>query len=91
MGKDAGPCSEGQQTIETLNFFGGWLEEQLLGTLQKLSELRLEKIRLADKNLVLSVGGYVGEYTRAEIECVQSKGKIFAGSRKAACFDSLEL
>jgi hypothetical protein len=41
----------------------------------KLDELHKRKIDLADRVLVLNVGGYVGESTRSEIEYAQTHGK----------------
>lgn len=64
--------STGQSDAE---IFAGWPEERVLETLQKLAELHFEKIRLADEILVLNVGGYVGQSTRAEIEFAQGLGK----------------
>jgi len=40
-----------------------------------LDELHLRKIDLADKVMILNVGGYIGNSTRAEIEYAESKGK----------------
>lgn len=40
-----------------------------------LDELHKRKIDLADRVLVLNVGGYIGESTRSEIEYAQNLGK----------------
>jgi len=42
---------------------------------QMLDELHLRKIDLADEVMILNVGGYIGNSTRAEIEYAGSKGK----------------
>ena len=39
-----------------------------------LSRVHLQKVALADEVLVVDVGGYVGESTRAEIEHARSLG-----------------
>lgn len=41
-----------------------------------LDELHKRKIDLADRVLVLNVGGYIGESTRSEIEYAKRAGKI---------------
>ncbi len=41
----------------------------------KLDELHLRKIDLADSVFVLNVGGYIGDSTRKEIEYAESKNK----------------
>ncbi len=64
--------SAGQSDAE---LFAGWSEEALLEIQRKLAELHLEKIKLADEILVLNVGGYVGQSTRAEIEFARVLGK----------------
>jgi hypothetical protein len=40
-----------------------------------LDELHKRKIDLADRVLVLNVGGYIGESTRGEVEYAQAHGK----------------
>ncbi len=42
---------------------------------QMLDELHLRKIDLADEVMILNVGGYIGESTRAELEYAQRIGK----------------
>ncbi|MHA0041398.1 hypothetical protein [Deinococcus sp. PEB2-63] len=43
--------------------------------LERLGELHLRKIDLADEVLVINPGGYVGESTRREISYAQQTGK----------------
>lgn len=45
------------------------------GVADKLDELHLRKIDLADSVFVLNVGGYIGESTSKEIEYAKSKNK----------------
>ncbi len=42
---------------------------------ERLDELHLRKIDLADSILVLNVGGYIGESTRREIDYARAHGK----------------
>lgn len=42
---------------------------------QMLDELHLRKIDIADEVMILNVGGYIGDSTKAEIEYAQSLGK----------------
>ena len=44
------------------------------GVKDVLDELHLRKIDLADRVLVVDVGGYIGESTRAEIDYATRKG-----------------
>ncbi|WP_420595883.1 hypothetical protein [Deinococcus sp.] len=44
-------------------------------TLERLTELHRHKIVLADEILVINVGGYTGESTRAEIAYARAQGK----------------
>ncbi|GGM19624.1 hypothetical protein [Deinococcus aerophilus] len=48
---------------------------QKTAALKGLAELHRHKIDLADEILVINVGGYVGESTRAEIEYARARGK----------------
>ncbi|ANE44884.1 hypothetical protein SU48_08595 [Deinococcus puniceus] len=48
---------------------------QQADTLARLATLHRHKIDLADEILVINVGGYVGESTRAEIGYAQRTGK----------------
>jgi hypothetical protein len=43
---------------------------------QRLDELHFRKIDLADRVLILNVGGYIGESTRREIEYAKGLGKV---------------
>ena len=43
---------------------------------RRLDELHLRKIDLADRVLILNVGGYIGESTKRELEYAQSHRKI---------------
>jgi hypothetical protein len=45
------------------------------GLKERLDELHMRKIDLADKVMVINVGGYIGESTRREIEYAESTGK----------------
>ena len=42
---------------------------------ERLDELHLKKIELADEVLILNIGQYVGNSTRREIEYAKEKGK----------------
>jgi len=42
---------------------------------QRLDELHLRKIDLADYVMVLNIGGYIGDSTRSEIEYAEALGK----------------
>lgn len=44
-------------------------------TKRRLAELHIRKIDLADRVLILNVGGYVGESTRAEVDYAAAHGK----------------
>lgn len=54
-----------------------------------LDELHKRKIDLADRVVVLNVGGYIGESTRSEIEYGHQQGKIIeylvGGEGEAPC------
>jgi len=56
-----------------------WHGDQALGLTEadkeRLDELHLKKVELADEILVLNIGGYVGDSTRREIEYAKSQGK----------------
>lgn len=53
---------------------GHHLAEEL-GLADVLDEVHLRKIDLADRLVVVNVGGYIGESTRREIAYAESKGK----------------
>ena len=40
----------------------------------RLGRIHLQKVAMADKVLVVNVGGYIGESTRREIEHARSRG-----------------
>ena len=46
------------------------------GVAQKMDELHLRKIDLADEVFVVNIGGYIGESTSREIQYAQDNGKI---------------
>jgi len=49
--------------------------EELKHHKSMLDELHLRKIDLADEVMILNVGGYIGEFTRKELEYSQAHGK----------------
>lgn len=49
--------------------------EEQAEALARLAILHRHKIDLADEVLVINVGGYLGQSTRAEIEYAQGQGK----------------
>lgn len=53
---------------------GHHLAEEL-GLAEVLDAVHLRKIDLADRLVVINVGGYIGESTRREIAYAESKGK----------------
>lgn len=55
--------------------FGHLSETDLQGIKQRLDDLHLRKIDLADEILVLNVGGYVGESTSREVLYARAMGK----------------
>ncbi len=44
--------------------------------IERLDELHLRKIDLADEVLILNVGGYIGESTRRELEYARAHDKL---------------
>src|SRR5260370_36787972 len=56
-------------------FQGDAVLEALPGMKQRLDELHLHKIALADEILVVNVGGYIGESTRREVAYARHQGK----------------
>ena len=46
------------------------------GLKEHLDELHLRKIDLADRVMVINIGGYIGDSTRREIEYAKSTGKV---------------
>ncbi len=67
--------SVGRHLRSDAELFSGRTEEERQAALTRLAELHRHKIKLADELLVLNVGGYVGESTRAEIEYARARGK----------------
>ena len=57
---------------------------------QRLDELHLRKIDLADEILVLNVGGYIGQSTRREIAYARQHGKQVRWLESAACVEEEE-
>ena len=56
-------------------------------TKQRLDELHLRKIDLADEILVLNVGGYIGQSVRREIGYARQQGKRVRWLESAPCLD----
>jgi hypothetical protein len=63
--------------------------EDIEGAKARLDVLHLRKIDLADEVLVLNVGGYVGDSTRAEIAYAQRHGKPVRFLEPAAVEDGV--
>ncbi len=57
------------------DIFGSLSPEEWAATKQGLDELHKRKIDLADSVLILNVGGYIGDSTRAEILYADAHGK----------------
>ena len=55
--------------------FGHLEKSELEGIKARLDELHLRKIDIADEVMILNVGGYIGNSTRAEIDYAESRGK----------------
>ena len=68
-------------------FQGDAVLEVLPGMKQRLDELHLHKIDLADEILVVNVGGYIGESTRREIAYARQQGKRVRWLESGACGD----
>jgi hypothetical protein len=56
--------------------FASMSADELQSVKQRLDDLHLQKIRLADSILVLNVDGYIGDSTRREIEFAAKAGKL---------------
>jgi len=54
---------------------------------QRLDELHLRKIDLADVVYILNVGGYIGQSTRQEIAYARQQGKRVRWLESGACGD----
>src|SRR5260221_13804764 len=68
-------------------FQGDAVLEVLPGMKQRLDELHLHKIALADEILVVNVGGYIGESTRREIAYARQQGKRIRWLESGTCGD----
>ena len=68
-------------------FQGDVVLEVVPGVKQRLDELHLHKIALADEILVVNVGGYIGESTRREIGYARQHGKRVRWLESGACDD----
>ena len=68
-------------------FQGDVVLEVLPGVKQRLDELHLHKIALADEILVVNLGGYIGESTRREIAYARRQGKHVRWLESGACGD----
>ncbi len=68
-------------------FQGDAVLEVLPGMKQRLDELHLHKIALADEILVVNVGGYIGESTRREIAYAWQQGKRIRWLESGTCGD----
>ena len=71
-------------------FQGDAVLEVLPGVKQRLDELHLHKIDLADEILVVNVGGYIGQSTRREIAYARQQGKRVRWLESGACSDGVE-
>lgn len=56
--------------------FGAMTAEELEQTKQRLDELHLRKIDLADEVLILNVGDYIGQSTARELMYAYAHGKL---------------
>jgi hypothetical protein len=54
---------------------------------QRLDDLHLRKIDLADEILVVNVGGYIGQSVRREIAYARQQGKRVRWLESGACGD----
>jgi len=71
-------------------FQGDVVLEVLPGVKQRLDDLHLHKIDLADEILVVNVGGYIGQSTRREIAYARQQGKRVRWLESGACGDGVE-
>lgn len=67
--------SIGAATATDEEHFGHLSTEERAVIKERLDELHLRKIDMADEVLVLNVGGYTGESTRREIAYARRQGK----------------
>jgi hypothetical protein len=68
-------------------FQGDAVLEVLPGVKQRLDDLHLRKIDLADEILVVNVGGYIGQSVRREIAYARQHGKRVRWLESGACGD----
>ena len=63
--------------VISVGLFGHSGDEEVWkpGVKERLDEMHLRKIDLADEIFVINVGGYIGESTRREIAYARSTGK----------------
>lgn len=79
--KEAFEAANKQETLQgkivlSVGLFGHQEAQPLTAEVkQRLDQLHLRKIDLADEVLVLNVGGYIGESTRNEIAYCEQHGK----------------
>lgn len=58
------------------DIFTNMTKNELDKTKERLDELHLRKIDLADEVLILNVGGYIGESTARELAYAKQQGKL---------------
>lgn len=58
------------------DLFADKTEAELNSIKERLDQLHLRKIDLADEVLILNVGGYIGSSTRNELQYAQQQGKL---------------
>jgi hypothetical protein len=57
------------------DIFGHLPEEEINAIKERLDQLHLRKIDLADEVLILNVGGYIGQSTARELAYARANGK----------------
>ena len=68
--------SIGCNTKDDQVILGHLPEVEMQKVKDRLDELHLRKIDLADEVLILNVRGYIGESTRRELEYAREQGKV---------------
>lgn len=76
--------SLGSNTGTDEDHFGHLSPQERERIVERLNELHLRKIELADEVLILNVGDYIGEHTRAELEHARALGKKVRWWRQSA-------
>ena len=74
---------KGGKIVLSLHLLPRWYSEDMPehhlaeyeGVAEQMDELHLRKIDLADRVLVVNLGGYIGDSTRAEIAYARAQGK----------------